>query len=89
MPSGASDAALPRRRESGVENAEDASTSSVTLDEEIVGRGVGRTKQAAEHAAAREALARIETRRPGRCLSVHRSGVVAILGRPNAGKSTL
>jgi ribonuclease-3 len=55
---------MPRyrvERDSGVENAEERFDVSVTLDEEIVGRGVGRTKQAAEHAAAREALARIES----------------------------
>jgi ribonuclease-3 len=54
---------MPRyrvERDSGVENAEERFDVSVTLDEEIVGRGVGRTKQAAEHAAAAEALARIE-----------------------------
>jgi ribonuclease-3 len=54
---------MPRyrvERDSGVENAEERFDVSVTLDEEIVGRGVGRTKQAAEHAAAREALLRIE-----------------------------
>src|SRR5262245_57865058 len=58
---------MPRyrvERDSGVENAEERFDVSVTLDEEIVGRGVGRTKQAAEHAAAREALARIEMAGP-------------------------
>jgi ribonuclease III len=58
---------MPRyrvERDSGVENAEERFDVSVTLDEEIVGRGVGRTKQAAEHAAAREALARIESAGP-------------------------
>ena len=58
---------MPRyrvERDSGVENAEERFEVSVALDDEIFGRGIGRTKQAAEHAAAREALARIEDIEP-------------------------
>jgi ribonuclease-3 len=53
---------MPRyrvERDSGVENAEERFEVSVALDDEIFGRGVGRTKQAAEHAAADVALARL------------------------------
>jgi ribonuclease III len=54
---------MPRyrvERDSGVENADERFEVSVVFDEEVFGRGIGRTKQAAEHAAAGEALARLE-----------------------------
>jgi ribonuclease-3 len=53
----------PRYRsehDSGVEEAEDRFHVVVLLGDEPWGRGMGRTKRAAEHAAAREALARAE-----------------------------
>lgn len=46
-------------RDSGVENADQRFDVSVLLDEEVFGRGNGRTKQAAARAAASEALARL------------------------------
>jgi ribonuclease-3 len=54
---------MPRyrlERDSGVENAEERFQVSVSFDEEEWGRGSGRTKQAAERAAAAHALARID-----------------------------
>jgi ribonuclease III len=54
---------MPRYRveqDTGEENAEARFEVSVSFDDECWGRGVGRTKQAAESAAAGEALARIE-----------------------------
>jgi ribonuclease-3 len=53
---------MPRyrvERDSGVENADERFEVAVSLDDEVFGRGIGRTKQAAEHAAAAEALARL------------------------------
>ena len=53
----------PRYRvdgDSGVEDADDRFCVVVELDGEAWGRGTGRTKRAAERAAAREALARAE-----------------------------
>jgi ribonuclease-3 len=55
---------MPRYRlesDSGVENAEQRFEVSVSFDEEEWGRGTGRTKQAAERAAAERALERIES----------------------------
>jgi len=46
--------------DSGVENSEDRFTVSVRVGEEEWGAGSGRTKQAAERAAAAAALARVE-----------------------------
>jgi ribonuclease-3 len=46
--------------DSGVENAEDRFTVSVSIGEEAWGTGTGRTKQAAERAAAAAALSRVE-----------------------------
>jgi len=54
---------MPRyrvERDTGVENADERFEVSVSLDDEVFGRGIGRTKQAAEHAAAAEALARLD-----------------------------
>jgi ribonuclease-3 len=59
---------MPRyrvERDSGVENAEQRFEVAVALDDEVFGRGIGRTKQAAEHAAADAALARLEKGAPG------------------------
>lgn len=53
----------PRYRgegDSGVEEAGDRFRVAVELDGEVWGRGAGRTKRAAEQAAARDALARAE-----------------------------
>lgn len=49
--------------DSGVENADDRFTVAVTVGEESWGCGRGRTKQAAERAAAAAALARLESAR--------------------------
>jgi ribonuclease-3 len=53
---------MPRYRvvqDSGVENADERFLVSVALDDQVLGRGIGRTKQAAEQAAAAEALDRL------------------------------
>jgi ribonuclease-3 len=47
-------------QDTGVENAEDRFTVAVRVGEERWGTGTGRTKQAAERAAAAAALARVE-----------------------------
>ncbi|MGH0029528.1 MAG: ribonuclease III [Myxococcota bacterium] len=53
----------PRYRlvdDSGVDDADDRFTVEVVIDDEFLGRGVGRTKRAAETAAAEAGLARTE-----------------------------
>ncbi len=50
--------------DSGVEDADDRFTVEVRLEGEAWGCGIGRTKRAAERAAAREALARVERGTP-------------------------
>ena len=47
-------------KDSGVENAEDRFTVSVRIGDDVWGEGSGRTKQAAERAAAMRALERLE-----------------------------
>jgi ribonuclease-3 len=48
-------------RDSGIEDAGDRFEVSVLLEDEVWGRGTGRTKRAAERAAARHALERVES----------------------------
>lgn len=57
----------PRYRaeaDSGVEDADDRFCVTVEVEGEVFGSGSGRTKRAAERAAARNALARVESREP-------------------------
>jgi ribonuclease-3 len=61
-------APMPRYRvvqDSGVENADERFLVSVAIDDRVLGRGLGRTKQAAEQAAAAEALDGLARAEPG------------------------